>query len=507
MNEKKYKASFFREVGSIKINPYTLSFEDKFLNRDFFNDVAKKSTKVVRLSMMSAIIIYLVFGIIDQDIVIESPDKNYPYRIIGIAQFIIVFISTYFSFFRKYSQEILSSIILIGGINVLMISLDSGNNLYVGLILTSIYAHSLLRLRFIYASLTTWLLIIAYFVMLILRNAAPSGVVINNTFFLVTSNLLGMFASYSIEYFMRSAFWKSHIVNIKSGELEAEYARKSAELESARQIQLAMLPQERAIPNVDLSVVMKTASEIGGDYYDYHLSDDNTLTFAVGDVTGHGARAGAMVAAMKILFSNYAADFEITEFLRKANKSIRTLKLPLLYMAFAIGRIKNNHLEIAGVGLPPLLIYNSLNGSFEKVELKGLPLGSVDENTFEKKMISLSPGDTLALMTDGITELFDTNKNMFGYENIERIFSDSVNETTDKILKNILRQADEWSGDLPNEDDITLLILRIKESTISKSVHLKLSSNANNSSINKELTVQKLNDDGKINYACYSKNN
>ena len=492
----------------LPINKLTLSFDDKNLNNEFISKLAERSIKVVRSSMIFAFIIYAVFGIILKDMLPNSSELYFVNRIIGITFSIVIFSLTYLPVYKNHSQLILSSLIIFGGLNIVMMSVDSSGVLYVGLILTSIYAHSLLRLRFIYATITTWFLVITYLFVISTIKISPMNILINNAFFLISVNLVGMVASYSIEYFMRSAFWESHIVKFKSQELEAEYDRKSFELESARQIQLAMLPQEKTIPNIDLSVVMKTASEIGGDYYDYHLSDDNTLTFAIGDVTGHGARAGAMVAAMKILFSNYAADLEIIEFLRKANKSIRTLKLPMLYMAFAIGRIKNNHLEIAGVGLPSLIIHNSLNGSFEKIELKGLPLGSVDENTFEKKIINLNPGDTLAMMTDGITEIFDSNKNMFGYENIEQIFSDSVNESTDKILNNILQQANEWADGFPNEDDITLLVLRLKDSiTRSESVHFNLPSNADNSSINKELTVQKMNDGGRINYACYSNKN
>lgn len=491
----------------LPVNKLTLSFEDKNLNNEFISELAERSIKVVRSSMIFAFIIYVVFGIIVKDMLPSSSELYLMNRIIGITFSIVIFSLTYLPVYKNHSQVILSSLIIIGGLNIVMMSVDSSGNLYVGLILTSIYAHSLLRLRFIYASITTWFLVITYLFVISTVKISPTNILINNAFFLISVNLVGMVASYSIEYFMRSAFWKSHIVKIKSRELEAEYDRKSFELESARQIQLAMLPQEKTIPNVDLSVVMKTASEIGGDYYDYHLSDDNTLTFAIGDVTGHGARAGAMVAAMKILFSNYAAELEITEFLRKANKSIRTLKLPMLYMAFAIGRIKNNHLEIAGVGLPPLIIHERLTNSIRKIDLKGLPLGSIDDYKYDKRSITLNPGDTIALMTDGLIEMFNPRKEMLGQEKLDQIFADSVNESTDKILNNILRQADEWSDGLPNEDDITLLILRMKESTISKSVPLTLPSNAYNSGINKELTVQNMNDGGKINYACYSNKN
>jgi F0F1-type ATP synthase assembly protein I len=370
----------------LPVNKITLSFEDAFLNNEFTQGLAQRSVKVVRFSMLFALIIYVVFGFILDDMI---PDTNVFYivnRIIGISLSIIILTLTYLPVFKNYSQAISFSLIIIGGLNIVTMAVDSGGELYVGLILTSIYAHSLLRLRFVFATVTTWFLVAAYLILISTIKLAPLELIVNNAFFLISGNMVGMVASYSIEYFMRSAFWKSHIVKVKSRELEEEYERKSLELESARQIQLAMLPQEQIIPDIDLSVIMKTASEIGGDYYDYHLAEDNTLTFAIGDVTGHGAKAGAMVTAMKILFSNYAPDLEITEFLKKANKSIRQLKLPMLYMAFAIGRIRNSQLEIAGVGLPSLIIHRSLTGMIEKVELKGLPLGSVDENNFEKKI-------------------------------------------------------------------------------------------------------------------------
>jgi hypothetical protein len=74
--------------------------------------------------------------------------------------------------------------------------------------------------------------------------------------------------------------------------LEAENARKTKELEEARQLQLSMLPQKLPqLPDLDIAVYMKPAAEVGGDYYDFHLNDDGTLTVAIGDATGHGMKA------------------------------------------------------------------------------------------------------------------------------------------------------------------------------------------------------------------------
>ncbi|MBL8205837.1 MAG: hypothetical protein JNM09_16505, partial [Blastocatellia bacterium] len=89
--------------------------------------------------------------------------------------------------------------------------------------------------------------------------------------------------------------------------VKAENERRAAELEEARQLQLSMLPKQLPqLPHLDLAAYMKTASEVGGDYYDFHLSDDGTLTIAVGDATGHGLKAGTLVSSVKSLFVSLA---------------------------------------------------------------------------------------------------------------------------------------------------------------------------------------------------------
>jgi hypothetical protein len=82
--------------------------------------------------------------------------------------------------------------------------------------------------------------------------------------------------------------------------LEAENVRKTQELEEARNLQLSMLPKELPqLPNLDIAVYMKTATEVGGDYYDFHVGMDGTLTVVLGDATGHGMKAGTMVTICK----------------------------------------------------------------------------------------------------------------------------------------------------------------------------------------------------------------
>src|SRR6185503_12835023 len=87
--------------------------------------------------------------------------------------------------------------------------------------------------------------------------------------------------------------------------MAVEYERKTVELEDARRFQLSMLPKEvPQHPSYDVAVFTRTATEVGGDYYDFHLAGD-ALSVTIGDATGHGAKAGTMVTVIKTLFSGY----------------------------------------------------------------------------------------------------------------------------------------------------------------------------------------------------------
>ena len=91
--------------------------------------------------------------------------------------------------------------------------------------------------------------------------------------------------------------------NLRAQLAEAESARKTRELDEARNLQLSMLPKQLPkLPHLDIAVYMKTATEVGGDYYDFHVHADGTLTVILGDATGHGMMSGMMVSIMKSLF-------------------------------------------------------------------------------------------------------------------------------------------------------------------------------------------------------------
>jgi sigma-B regulation protein RsbU (phosphoserine phosphatase) len=101
--------------------------------------------------------------------------------------------------------------------------------------------------------------------------------------------------------------------------------RKTQELEEARSLQLSMLPQQPpALPYLDVAMTMSTSAEVGGDYYDYKLHDSGDITLVIGDATGHGLKAGIVVATVKSYFQTLAGQYEAIELLRRISRASRT---------------------------------------------------------------------------------------------------------------------------------------------------------------------------------------
>ena len=166
--------------------------------------------------------------------------------------------------------------------------------------------------------------------------------------------------------------------NLRAQLAEAENNRKTKELEEARNLQLSMLPKTiPSLPHLDIAVYMKTATEVGGDYYDFNVGLDGTLTVAIGDATGHGMQAGTIVSMAKALFASGGSKLDMKTYFSQSSDALKEIELGRLMMAFMMIKIKNNSLEICNAGMPPLFIYRKQSKQVEEILLKGMPLGAI----------------------------------------------------------------------------------------------------------------------------------
>ena len=246
--------------------------------------------------------------------------------------------------------------------------------------------------------------------------------------------------------------------------LEADNVRKTKELEEARKLQHSMLPKQvPQITGLDIAVYLKTATEVGGDYYDFKSNGNGRLTVALGDATGHGMKAGTMVATIKGLFSAESSETQITDFFDKCNYVIRNMNLGNLFMAMLIAKIEGNSLRISSAGMPPTLIYRSQSKQVDEVILKALPLGSPGGIKYSEIECGLLPDDTILFMSDGFPELFNKDKEIFGYDRAKEIFGSAAHLSVQNIITKLCKTADDWHSGTDQTDDITFVAIKIKK--------------------------------------------
>ncbi len=245
--------------------------------------------------------------------------------------------------------------------------------------------------------------------------------------------------------------------------LEADNARKTQELEEARTLQLSMLPGTvPAIPGLEIAVYMKTATEIGGDYYDFAVGHDGTLTVALGDATGHGAKAGTMVVAAKSLFNGFSDTPNLLDIFEKLTDSIKRLNMRSMFMSMLLLRIKDKTVVVSSAGMPSPLIYRAATRTVEEVTLKGMPLGAFLDFPYEERKVELSTGDTIVLMSDGFPELFNDRQETLGYSRVKEIIAEAGDRTPQEMIDYFSKLGDEWADGRPQDDDVSFVVLKVK---------------------------------------------
>ncbi|MAT59607.1 MAG: stage II sporulation protein E [Ignavibacteriae bacterium] len=235
------------------------------------------------------------------------------------------------------------------------------------------------------------------------------------------------------------------------------------ELEEARALQLSMLPESIPQTNdLEIAVYMDTASEVGGDYYDFSIKKDGSLNIAIGDATGHGMKAGIMVSIMKALFISDSVDIDINEFFESSNHTIKSLQLGRMMMAFAMLNYKENQIRFINSGMPPLMIFNNSSKKVEEISINNMPLGAMRSAEYEVKELNVNKGDSILLLSDGLPEMQNVSGEMFGYGRIKELFETNISKSPEEIISILKSEGSHWSNRIDHDDDVTFVIIRIK---------------------------------------------
>ena len=245
--------------------------------------------------------------------------------------------------------------------------------------------------------------------------------------------------------------------------LEVENTRKTEELEEARELQMSMLPDAPPeLPNLDVAFEMRPATEVGGDYYDFNLTDDGQLTIAIGDATGHGMNAGLVVSAVKSLFKTSAPGSGNLATLERISQGIKSMNFKRLHMAMTLATFNDNKLTLASAGMPPTLIYRSEDDMVEEILLEGMPLGGTIGGERQETSFELQSGDTILMMSDGLPEMLNPENEMLDYPKTKELFTEVADESPKAIIRHMFEASSSWAKGKPQEDDITLVVIRVK---------------------------------------------
>lgn len=241
---------------------------------------------------------------------------------------------------------------------------------------------------------------------------------------------------------------------------QMEESRKSEELEEARDLQLKLLAKKvPEMKNVEVETYIRTATEVGGDYYDFFELEDGTLIAACGDATGHGATSGMMVSITKAGLKGIEKRSP-NEMLTDLNNIVKSVEIGRIRMSLNLLEFKNGHVNISSAAMPPVYHYSKKTNSVNEIELVGTPLGSFYDEEFDRYQVNFEDGDALVLMSDGLPEAPNHSGEMLDYPAVKECIKENGSKSALGIKDSLIELSDKWLDGIQNPDDITLVIFK-----------------------------------------------
>ena len=243
-------------------------------------------------------------------------------------------------------------------------------------------------------------------------------------------------------------------------------ARIDKELEYAKQIQLSALPTNFP-DNEDFGIYaqMIAAKEVGGDFYDFYKLNDTTVVFLAADVSGKGIPAAMFMMTAKTIIKDLAeSGMAVNDIFTKANEKLCENNESGMFVTAWMGilDITTGQVKFANAGHNPPLLKRA-NGSFEYLKTRaGFVLAGMEGVRYRAGELTLNPGDRLFLYTDGVPEATNAENKLYGEDRLLSFMNQNTTMEAVKLLPALKANIDEFVGEAPQFDDITMLMLDYK---------------------------------------------
>lgn len=241
--------------------------------------------------------------------------------------------------------------------------------------------------------------------------------------------------------------------------------RIERELDFARNIQLAMLPDSEKDEDCDddrheLAPFILPAKEVGGDFYDFFKIDNDRLCVVVGDVSGKGVPASLFMMVSRIVLRTMMKNLKsVVKTFNSTNYALAKRNKLNMFVTVWMGIIdlRSGHIEFASAGHNPPAVRHE-DGSVEFIPSKsGLVIAAMENVQYRQQVYDLKPGDTLFLYTDGVTEATNSKDELFGDARLLETLAKGKDLETAEICKFVKKEIDSFVQDAPQFDDITML--------------------------------------------------
>jgi len=245
-----------------------------------------------------------------------------------------------------------------------------------------------------------------------------------------------------------------------------EKQRLEHELLFARKIQERFWPEEPPrIPGVEIAAKSEPSTQVGGDYYDFIPLSDGRIGIAIGDVSGKDVSAALLMATARMALRTQAEEgsHSLSEIFFRVNNTLYRDTSPEKFLTLFYGVLDVQDLTmdyVNGAHNPPIL-YNYRTGEMRFLKVGGTLVGMFENMEYEEDRVKLYKGDVMVMYTDGITEASNSSGEMFGEERLKQIIIEGERLSAMQLLQRIYDEVKRFSEGMPQQDDLTLIVMRI----------------------------------------------